>query len=83
MDMLKSHEKYFSIHFLHFLSLQVHPEWDVFQNFVKHRLHCMLKFDDNEGTRSLTFYVEDPSQIRRYFDRMAYDKCKPISNDFK
>lgn len=63
-----------------FLASLVYPEDRLMDTFVVDVVQSVLDVDASPSIRPMTYYVENPDRITALFDRVAYDKCKLITN---
>lgn len=57
-------------------SFQVHPDWNMDENFVRGTVRSVFQVDANNKVRPMTHYVEKPQSIQGLFDNIAYAKCE-------
>lgn len=69
----------FATFFEYVLVENTHPELRMRDYFNIEKVQNALKVDALETTRAMFSDAETPSGISNLFDRVAYDKCKPIT----
>ncbi|XP_050744759.1 glutamyl aminopeptidase isoform X1 [Drosophila biarmipes] len=53
---------------------QMHPEWDMDNQFVIEELHPVLKIDATLASHPIVKSIESPDEITEYFDTITYSK---------
>ena len=54
----------------------IYPEMRMEELFAVEALQSVMERDASPSIRSMTTYVETPTEVRSIFDSVAYSKCK-------
>ncbi|XP_017104426.2 glutamyl aminopeptidase isoform X2 [Drosophila bipectinata] len=53
---------------------QMHPEWDMDNQFVIEELHPVMTIDSTLASHAIVKAIESPAEITEYFDTITYSK---------
>uniref|UniRef100_A0A6E8VGX6 Aminopeptidase n=3 Tax=Anopheles coluzzii TaxID=1518534 RepID=A0A6E8VGX6_ANOCL len=68
----------FARYFEYYITSQLEPTWNLWQQFIVNNVHSALSQDCNSNNRMMSYYATDPAVLNDLFDYVVYAKSASV-----